>query len=135
MSGVSIRVVDRGNLLEKMNAIGPESKGALHGGLKAMGVFLATKIRDASPTDTHDMQESIGVSLDHVEQVAPYTYFVDLWAHHFSGVYESASSEALEVAAATANDFLATGRDARSVPSPFPAQGHFKNRRGRTRFR
>ena len=134
MGGVSIKAIDRDNLLEKMNAVGEDTKGALHAGLKAMGVYVATAIAEASPVDTGDMQASMGVSLNHVEQTAPYTVFVDFRTRHFSGTYERVGAEALEAAAVVANQFLVTGQDARSVPSPWPAQGYFRNTRGRTRY-
>lgn len=118
-----------------MKASGEAVERAVVGAVFASGVYLGEKIRDASPVRTGAMRDSIGVGMGGpkgrevvVEQVAPYTVFVDFQQAHVTRTYYAEAEAAFRVAVETGDRLLASGGGKEQVFSPFPADGVYTPR-------
>jgi hypothetical protein len=127
---VSLAVVGDKDLKERMNAYGRAVQKSVNGAKYAANLHLAKRISEDSPVDTGAMQESIGVTSQHVEQVAPYTVYVDGIVGHVTLTYEMEAKRALDIAAKTGNWLLRTNQGVRAVPNPlkFPKRGVYRPR-------
>lgn len=127
---VSMKAIGADKLKEGLAAIGPDVQHAADAASKAAAVHMAEKIYQNSPWDTGAMANSIGVGPDQigeyiVEQVAPYTIFVDLQQAHFSGTYAVEQAAAFRAAAEAGNRALREGTGPEAVQSRFPVDGQY----------
>lgn len=127
---ISLTVAGHEEITRNMHAAGEAVKRAVAGAKYAVGLYMGARIFENSPVRTGAMQESIGVSEEHVEQVAPYTVFVDFRVGHVTQTFHMEVGNALEEAGKVGNRLLRTGGGPESVPNPhgFPEQGVFTPR-------
>lgn len=129
---VAIRHSGIKEVLDAMDASGRDVRKSARAGVKAGAVHIAQRIHDNSPVDTGAMQESLGMRMigDRaiIEQVAPYTEYVDYTRQHFTGTYYNEVDEAFRLAVSTANKALRAGTGPESVDSPFPLYGVYSPR-------
>lgn len=127
---VSMKVKGFKDVQKMLKATGEDVQHAGKAGAKAAAVHMAEALYDNSPWDTGAMANSIGVGEDQegefiVEQVAPYTIFVDLQQAHFSGTYAREEQAAMRVAVEVGNKALKDGTGPRNISSRFPEQGQY----------